>query len=127
MKRVFKVGEIRVRALRGVDFKLMEGDFAAVAGPSGSGKTTLFNILGGLDDPSEGEVFVDGRPLAGMNRKERSRMRLDRIGFVFQAYNLIPVLTAFENVEYPLILKKTPPSDRKKKVEALLQAVGLAD
>jgi putative ABC transport system ATP-binding protein len=125
--RTFKLGDVAVRALRGVDFQLERGEFAAVAGPSGSGKTTLFNLIGGLDDPTEGEVIVDGQPLSGMSRKKLSRLRLDKIGFVFQAYNLIPVLTAYENVEYPLILKKIPAAERKQRVEALLDAVGLSD
>ena len=125
--RTFQLGDVAVKALRGVDFDLDRGEFAAVAGPSGSGKTTLFNLIGGLDEPSDGEVFVDGKPLSGMSRKTLARLRLDRIGFVFQAYNLIPVLTAYENVEYPLILKKTPAAERKQRVEALLEAVGLKE
>ena len=125
--RTFQLGDVAVKALRGVDFDLERGDFAAVAGPSGSGKTTLFNLIGGLDEPTSGKVTVDGEALAGMSRKELSRLRLDKIGFVFQAYNLIPVLTAYENVEYPLILKKTPAAERKQRIEALLQAVGLEE
>ena len=125
--RTFQLGDVAVRALRGVDFTLDRGEFAAVAGPSGSGKTTLFNLIGGLDEPTDGEVSVDGKPLSGMNRKKLARLRLDKIGFVFQAYNLIPVLTAYENVEYPLILKKIPTAERKQRVEALLDAVGLSE
>jgi len=125
--RTFQTGDVAVKALRGVDIDLDRGEFAAVAGPSGSGKTTLFNIIGGLDEPTAGEVFVDGAPLAGMSRKALSRLRLDKIGFVFQAYNLIPVLTSYENVEYPLILKKVPAAQRKQRVEALLDAVGLSE
>ncbi|MBM4371154.1 MAG: ABC transporter ATP-binding protein [Deltaproteobacteria bacterium] len=127
LTRTFLLGDVTVQALRGVDFDLSRGDFAAVAGPSGSGKTTLFNLIGGLDEPTSGEVFVDGRPLAGMSRRALSRLRLDKIGFVFQAYNLIPVLTAYENVEYPLLLKKLPARTRRARVGALLEAVGLAD
>ena len=125
--RTFQLGDVAVKALRGVDFDLDRGEFAAVAGPSGSGKTTLFNLIGGLDEPTDGEVFVDGAPLSGMKRKTLARLRLDKIGFVFQAYNLIPVLTAYENVEYPLILKKVPAAERKQRVEALLDAVGLKE
>jgi putative ABC transport system ATP-binding protein len=125
--RVFDVGAAAVHALRGIDLTVDEGEFVAVAGPSGSGKTTLFNIIGGLDEPSQGEVKVGGRPLAGMNRRQLSRLRLDNIGFVFQAYNLIPVLNAFENVEYPLILRKVPEAERRQKVTDLLTAVGLAE
>jgi len=127
VKRTFTVGDVKVRALRGVDLQIAPGEFVAVAGPSGSGKTTLFNLIGGLDEPTAGEVFVGGQSLAGMNRKQLSKLRLDKIGFVFQAYNLIPVLTAFENVEYPLILRKVPAAQRKQKVEELLKAVGLGE
>ncbi|MBL6974128.1 MAG: ABC transporter ATP-binding protein [Deltaproteobacteria bacterium] len=125
--RTFQMGDVSVHALRGVDLCIQPGEFTAVAGPSGSGKTTLFNLIGGLDEPTEGSVFVDGKPLEGMNPRMRARLRLDKIGFVFQAYNLIPVLTAYENVEYPLILKKVPGDERLKRVEALLGAVGLED
>lgn len=127
VKRTFKVGDVEVRALRGIDLTVERGDFVAVAGPSGSGKTTLFNLIGGLDEPSEGEVLVDGVTLRGMNRKQLSRLRLDKIGFVFQAYNLIPVLTSYENVEYPLILRRVAVDERKRRVESLLSAVGLSE
>lgn len=127
VERTFKLGDVLVRALRGVDLQIAAGEFAAVAGPSGSGKTTLFNLVGGLDEPTAGEILVGGKLLSGLSGRELSRLRLDNIGFVFQAYNLIPVLTAYENVEYPLILKKQPVSRRKKRVEELLAAVGLAD
>ena len=123
--RVFETGDVKVNALRGVDLRVELGEFAAVAGPSGSGKTTLFNLLGGLDTPTSGEVLIGGEALSGMKRKALSLLRLDMIGFVFQAYNLIPVLTSYENVEYPLILKGVGASERKQKVEDLLGAVGL--
>jgi putative ABC transport system ATP-binding protein len=125
--RTFQEGDVQVQALKGIDLAFERGEFAAVAGPSGSGKTTLFNLVGGLDEPTSGEVLLEGRPLAGLGRNELARLRLDRIGFVFQAYNLIPVLSAFENVEYPLILKKTPAPERKRRVSDLLGAVGLGD
>ncbi len=125
--RVFAAGDVQVHALRGVDLQVEAGEFAAVAGPSGSGKTTLFNLIGGLDSPTTGEILVGGDRLSGMKKKELSRLRLDKIGFVFQAYNLIPVLTAYENVEYPLILKGDNATTRKQKVQDLLAAVGLKD
>jgi putative ABC transport system ATP-binding protein len=127
VERTFAVGDVVVRALRGIDLKVAPGEFVAVAGPSGSGKTTLFNLIGGLDEPTGGEVLVGGQSLAGMSRKQLSKLRLDKIGFVFQAYNLIPVLTAFENVEYPLILRKIGTAERKRKVEELMVAVGLGE
>ncbi len=125
--RVFASGDVEVNALRGVDLRVELGEFVAVAGPSGSGKTTLFNLIGGLDTPTGGEVLIGGAALSGMKRKELSRLRLDKIGFVFQAYNLIPVLTSYENVEYPLILKGIGAAERKRKVEELLSAVGLQE
>ncbi len=125
--RVFKMGDVEVHALRGIDIGIQPGEFTAVAGPSGSGKTTLFNLIGGLDEPTSGEISVGGRRLGGLSRKDMSRLRLEKIGFVFQAYNLIPVLTAGENVEYPLILRGEPADVRRRKVQALLDAVGLSD
>ncbi|MBM4352689.1 MAG: ABC transporter ATP-binding protein [Deltaproteobacteria bacterium] len=125
--RVFKMGDIEVQALRGIDLDIQPGEFTAVAGPSGSGKTTLFNLIGGLDEPTSGTISVGGRRLGGLSRKELSRLRLEKIGFVFQAYNLIPVLTAGENVEYPLILRGEPGPVRRKKVQELLDAVGLSE
>ena len=125
--RVFETGDVKVNALRGVDLRIELGEFTAVAGPSGSGKTTLFNLIGGLDTPTGGEVLIGGEALSGMKRKELSKLRLDKIGFVFQAYNLIPVLTSYENVEYPLILKGIDTAERKRKVEELMVAVGLQE
>ena len=125
--RTFVEGDQEVTALKGVDLTVAGGEFTAVAGPSGSGKTTLFNLVGGLDEPTSGDVLLEGRPLRGLSRRELARLRLERIGFVFQAYNLIPVLSAFENVEYPLILKRTAPAERRRRVSELLGAVGLGD
>ena len=126
LRRIFKSGEIEIEALRGIDLVVRRGEFVAVAGPSGSGKTTLFNLIGGLDLPTEGEVFVDGAPIAQLSRKALSHLRLEKIGFVFQAYNLIPVLSAFENVEYPLLLRKRPAEERERRVTQILSAVGLS-
>jgi len=125
--RVFKMGDVEVQALRGIDIDIQPGEFTAVAGPSGSGKTTLFNLIGGLDEPTSGTISVGGRRLGGLSRKDLSLLRLEKIGFVFQAYNLIPVLTAGENVEYPLILRGEPASVRRRRVEELLSAVGLTE
>jgi putative ABC transport system ATP-binding protein len=125
--RVFKMGDVEVQALRGIDIDIQPGEFTAVAGPSGSGKTTLFNLIGGLDEPTSGTISVGGRRLGGLSRKDLSLLRLEKIGFVFQAYNLIPVLTAGENVEYPMILRGEPASVRRRRVEELLSAVGLTE
>ena len=118
-------GEVVVHALRGVDLTIQTGDFMAMAGPSGSGKSTLLNILGGLDKPTSGDVEVEGRSILNLSRTQLSRLRRDRIGFIFQNYNLIPVLTAMENAEYVLMLQGVPTAKRREKVRALLHEVGL--
>jgi putative ABC transport system ATP-binding protein len=117
--------EVVTRALRGVDLALQPGEFTAMAGPSGSGKSTLLNIIGGLDRPTSGKVEVDGRDLGPLSSTELSVMRRDRIGFILQGYNLIPVLTVLENAEYVLMLKGEDPKTRADKVRALLNEVGL--
>lgn len=118
---------VPVHALRGVDLDVEAGEFTAVVGPSGSGKSTLLNIVGGLDQPTEGEVTVDGRDLGGMKSREVVDLRLRRIGFVFQAYNLIPVLTARENVEFIMLLQGHSKQERRRRALELLEAVGLKD
>jgi putative ABC transport system ATP-binding protein len=123
--RIYDDKGVPVRALRGVDLAIDTGEFTAVVGPSGSGKSTLLNIIGGLDRPTAGEVTVEGQSLSHMKREELVELRLHRIGFVFQAYNLIPVLTARENVEFIMLLQKRPKAERKKRAEELLRAVGL--
>lgn len=118
-------GDVLVQALRNLDLEIRTGDFTAMAGPSGSGKSTLLNIIGGLDKPTEGEVRVEGQLLNDLSRTKLSQLRRDRIGFIFQGYNLIPVLTALENAEYVLMLQGVSPSQRREKVMAILQEVGL--
>jgi len=115
-----------VRALRGVDLEIDKGAFAAIAGPSGSGKTTLLNIISGLDTPGAGHVFVEGQEVTGMSGRALSRLRLRRIGFVFQAYNLMPVLTAFENAEYVLLMQGVAKAERRRRVMNVLGQVGLS-
>lgn len=121
----YQQGEITVHALRGLDLQVKRGEFLAICGPSGSGKSTLLNLIGALDAPTSGKVVVDGHNLNEMSRKERSHLRRDRIGFVFQAYNLMPILTAYENAESVLALQGVPEADRKKRVTDLLHEVGL--
>ena len=123
--KIYEDGKVAVPALRGIDFSVQKGEFAAVAGPSGSGKTTLLNIIGGLDKPTHGTVLLEGRNLCDMSRGDLSKLRLHRIGFIFQSYNLIPVLTAFENAEFVLLLQKWPEKERKQRVLSLLNEVGL--
>ncbi len=116
---------ITVRAIRGIDLAIGRGEFSAIAGPSGSGKTTLLNIIGGLDRPTEGRVSVSGTDLGTLSPRELSELRLRRIGFIFQAYNLIPVLTALENVEYVLLLQGVDREERTRRSMAILREVGL--
>jgi len=124
--KIYQDGKVAVPALRGIELSVQKGEFVAVAGPSGSGKTTLLNIVGGLDHPNKGSVFLEGKHLGQMSRGELSRLRLNRIGFVFQSYNLIPVLTAFENAEFVLLLQKRPTEERRQRVANLLEEVGLS-
>ncbi len=112
-------------ALRGVSLTVEQGEFMSLAGPSGSGKTTLLNIIGGIDEATSGVVRVDGRPLSGLSRNELADLRRDRIGFVFQAYNLVPVLTAAENAEYVLQLKGVPAAERRARVKDVFERIGL--
>ncbi len=114
------------QALRGVSLQVEKGEFMALAGPSGSGKTTLLNLIGGLDVPTGGEVRIDGRALSGLSRAALADLRRDHVGFVFQAYNLVPVLTAAENAGYVLELQGLPAAARREKVKALFERIGLA-
>ena len=123
--KVFGKGELAVHALRGIDLDIMEGDFATLAGPSGSGKTTLLNMIGALDHPTEGKVTVDGQSLSGMSKSALSDLRLEKVGFIFQAYNLVPVLSARENVEFVLRLAHVPAAERRSRADAALAEVGL--
>ena len=118
-------GDLAVNALDHLSLKINEGDFAALVGPSGSGKTTLLNAIGGLDQPTSGKVFVDNTDLASLNKTELSHVRRDRIGFVFQAYNLIPVLTALENTEFILDLQNVAKDERRQRAMKVLDDVGL--
>ncbi|NCG20513.1 MAG: ATP-binding cassette domain-containing protein [Rhodobacterales bacterium] len=123
--RVYQQGEVQVRALRGLNLTIKAGEFTALVGPSGSGKTTALNLIGALDKPTTGTVKLEGVDLGSQSRKQRSQLRRDRIGFVFQAYNLIPVLTAYENAEAVLALQGVSKADRKKRVMSLLTELGL--
>jgi putative ABC transport system ATP-binding protein len=128
LSKSYPMGRLQVEALRGVSLELSKGDFIAVAGPSGSGKTTLMNIIGLIDRPSEGSVLIEGRETAGLSRKELTRLRRECIGFVFQSFNLLPVLNVFENVELPLVIgERGTRAERRERVEYLLEEVGLAD
>jgi len=125
--KVYRLGNMEIRALNGVNLRVKRGEFISIMGPSGSGKTTLLNIIGTLDKPTKGKVFIDGRDVTRLNDKELTKLRRDKIGFVFQFHNLIPVLTAFENVELPMIIAGYPREERKRRVRHLLKLVGLED
>lgn len=125
--RVYKIGEVETHALRGVNLAIGSGEFTALVGPSGSGKTTLLQLIGLLDQPTSGTVSVNGQVATSLNRNQRADLRKNAIGFVFQFFALIPTLTAYENVEMPLLLNGTKPADRKNRVNEMLEAVGLAD
>jgi putative ABC transport system ATP-binding protein len=126
VSRRFGSGAARTTALEDVRLEIGSGEFVAVAGPSGSGKTTLLNLIGALDRPSAGRVWVDGRALAELDDEAQARLRLQRLGFVFQRFNLIPVLTAGENVELPLLFRGLPAHERGRRVAGALERVGLA-
>lgn len=125
--KIYNEDTIPVYALRDVSIEIEKAAFVAVVGPSGSGKTTLLNIVGGLDQPTRGQVMIDGKELSGMNERALIDFRRDHIGFVFQAYNLIPVLTARENAEFVLLLQGVPDAERRARVDSLLEAVGISD
>jgi putative ABC transport system ATP-binding protein len=125
--KVYQDSKIAVQALRDVDLEISEGEFTAIVGPSGSGKTTLLNIIGGLDNPTSGTIKVAGRDISKLKDSERIDFRLHNIGFVFQQYNLIPVLTARENVEFIMLLQKIPVQEMKERSLHLLEEVGLKE
>lgn len=125
LKKTYIQGDLEVHALRGVDFEMQKGEFTALMGPSGSGKTTLLNIIGALDAPSAGDIHVAGQDLMSLSKAGRSKIRKEDLGFVFQSYNLIPVLTAFENAEFVLLLRGVGEEERRVKVMAMLEKVGL--
>jgi putative ABC transport system ATP-binding protein len=125
LTRVFDETSVPVRAVDGLNLQVEKGEFTAIVGPSGSGKTTLLNMLGGLDKPTSGHVIIAGTDLYKLKDTARTRFRLDHIGFVFQAYNLIPVLSAYENSEFTMLLQKRPEAERRERVTSLLKKVGL--
>ncbi|MFB7233097.1 ABC transporter ATP-binding protein [Streptomyces fimicarius] len=127
LHRSYGSGAAAVHALRGVSFEIPRGELVALKGRSGSGKTTLLNLVGGLDTPDGGRITVDGTELAGLGEKGLLELRRDRVGFIFQSFGLIPILTAAENVGVPLRLRKADPAERDERVALLLSLVGLAD
>ena len=125
--RVYQVGKVETQALRGVNLLIASGEFTALVGPSGSGKTTLLQMIGCLDQPTSGRVFINDKEVTSLNRNQRADMRRGTIGFIFQFFALIPTLTAYENVEMPLLLNGHLPKERRERVMELLKAVDLSD
>ena len=125
--KVYETGSNKVQALRGVNLSINKGEMVAIMGPSGCGKTTLLNCVSSLDEFTAGEVLVDGRGLSEMSDKERTKMRAERLGFVFQSFNLLPVLSAVENVELPLLMNDVSPREARERALSALESVGLRD
>ena len=127
VEKVYRRDQIEVPVLLGINLDIPESEYVALMGPSGSGKTTLLNLIAGIDSPTRGRIVVGGRDIATMGQTELARWRSSTVGFIFQLYNLLPVLTAFENVELPLLLTRLKKAERRKHVETALSIVGLAD
>lgn len=123
--KVYEHDDIRVEAVRDVTLTIEQGEFVVLAGPSGSGKTTLLNMVGGLTRPTEGGIWIDGIDVTSLSERDLARLRLERLGFVFQAYNLLPVLTALENAEFTLLLRDVPAGERRERVEKLFERIGM--
>jgi len=127
LKKSYILGEVKVDALRGINMKIKRGEMISIMGPSGCGKTTLLNIIGSLDSPTSGKVFLEGRDISNANEKELTKIRRKSVGFIFQFYNLLPVLTAFENVELPLLISGVPKKIRQTRTMELLEKVDLLE
>ena len=127
IRKVYDTGKVKVEALRGIDLEVGPGEFIAVLGPSGSGKSTLMNLIGCLDTPTSGRYVLGGEEVAGLKKEQLATIRNRRVGFVFQNFNLLPQITAYENVEMPLLFGRVGKKRRKQRVEELLERVGLAD
>ncbi len=127
IRKVYDTGKIQVEALRGIDLNISQGEFVAIVGPSGSGKSTLMNLIGCLDTPTAGVYRLSGQLVAGMKKDELATIRNRRVGFIFQNFNLLPQITAYENVEMPLLFGGVPRRERRNRIEELMERVGLKD
>jgi putative ABC transport system ATP-binding protein len=127
VRKVYPLGKVEVEAVKGVSFSIEKGSFISIAGPSGSGKSTILNMIGLIDTPTTGEIFIEGKPISGLNDKHLTTLRHETIGFIFQSFNLIPVLNVYENVEFPLLLgkEKMSKAERKEWIDFLIAEVGL--
>jgi putative ABC transport system ATP-binding protein len=127
LRKIYRLGKTTVTALDQIDLDVQTGDFLAIAGPSGSGKTTLLNLIGCLDKPTSGSIEIAGQDVSNLDADQLADIRNEKIGFIFQTFNLIPVLTAYENVEFPLLLRDCPAGERKDKILEVLEDVGIRD
>jgi putative ABC transport system ATP-binding protein len=127
LKKEYLLGKTIVPALRGVDVSVEKGEYLCVAGPSGAGKSTFLNLVGLLDRPTEGTIEIDGVDVRTLNKKLFHRFRRDRIAFIFQSFNLVPVLDAYENIEFPLLIQRVDPEERKRRIDAITEEVGIRD
>ncbi len=127
IRKVYDTGKIKVEALRGIDLDISKGEFVAIVGPSGSGKSTLMNLIGCLDTPTSGTYRLTGQLVAGMNKDALATVRNRRVGFIFQNFNLLPQISAYENVEMPMLFGGVPRRERRRRIEELMERVGLAD
>ena len=127
VKKTYPLGKVQVEAVKGVSFCMDKGDFISIAGPSGAGKSTILNMIGLIDKPTEGEVLIEGKPVSGLNDKQITNLRHDMIGFIFQSFNLVPVLNVYENIEFPLLLGKEKVAKKEKEewIDYLISEVGL--
>jgi len=127
LEKVYQDNGVPVNALKGIDLAVSKGEYVVIAGPSGSGKTTLLNLLGALDKPTNGKIYFEGEDITLKEKNELSKIRLHKLGFIFQAYNLIPVLTAIENIEFSMMLLGIPDKERKSKALALMDELGIKE
>ncbi|MFQ5584088.1 MAG: ABC transporter ATP-binding protein [Calditrichia bacterium] len=127
LEKVYQDNSVPVHAVNGVDLEIQKGEFVVIAGPSGSGKTTLLNLIGALDTPTRGKVFLEGEDISTKSRGQLSELRLKKIGFVFQAYNLIPVLSALENIEFTMMLRGIPEKERETRAIKVMEELGIAE
>jgi putative ABC transport system ATP-binding protein len=127
VEKIYQDNGIPVHALHEITMQIAKGEFLVIAGPSGSGKTTLLNLLGALDTPSKGKVYLEGEDIASKTRNELAAMRLNKIGFVFQAYNLVPVLSALENIEFTMMLRNVPERERRERSLTLMEELGIVE
>lgn len=127
LTKEYPFGETTIKAINGIDFAIKKGEYATIVGPSGSGKTTFLNLIGTIDNPTSGEIFFNGRKVSEMTGKEIRELRRTKIGFVFQAFNLLEILTTAENIALPMIINGTPAVEREERVQELLEIIGLPD